>query len=372
MCEIDYHKICLRPLFLCICLIQTISIYAQTEKIRLAVAGMSHGHVGWILNEMERSDVEVVGIYEEDEELIDRYIKRYGFSRSLVYSSLHELIQETEPEAVAAFGPTYDHLKVVQACAPEGIDVMVEKPLAVSMDHARQMADLAQEHGIHIITNYETSWYLTNEKAKQMVDDGVIGPLRKVVVNDGHEGPKEIGVGPEFLRWLVDPVLNGGGAVADFGCYGANLMTWLTKGQRPSFVYGVLQTIKKDIYPNVDDEATIVLEYPEMQGIIQASWNWPVGRKDMEVYGQKGQIFSIDRHHLTYKLTGEQEPKNMTVGDRDYPFDDPFSLFAAVVRGTIQLPPYDPYTLENNLIVIEILDAARESDRTGMRISLSN
>ena len=83
-------------------------------------------------------------------------------------------------------------------------------------------------------------------------------------------------VSPEFLDWLLDPVRNGGGALTDFGCYGANLMTWLMRGQRPRSVTALTQHLKTDpVYARVDDEATIVLDYPTAQAIIQASWNWP-------------------------------------------------------------------------------------------------
>ena len=79
---------------------------------------------------------------------------------------------------------------------------------------------------------------------------------------------------PEFLRWLTDPVLNGGGALTDFGCYGANLFTWLMGNVRPLSVSAVTQTFKPDVYPRVDDEATIVVTWPAAVGIIQA-WNCP-------------------------------------------------------------------------------------------------
>jgi scyllo-inositol 2-dehydrogenase (NADP+) len=61
------------------------------------------------------------------------------------------------------------------------------------------------------------------------------------VLHDGHRGPKEIGCPPELLQWLTDPVLNGGGALTDFGCYGADLMNWLMQGQRPTSVFAVTQ-----------------------------------------------------------------------------------------------------------------------------------
>jgi predicted dehydrogenase len=65
------------------------------------------------------------------------------------------------------------------------------------------------------------------------IDEGGFGAIRKVVVHDGHSGPVEIGCNAEFVAWLTDPVRNGGGAVVDFGCYGANLITWLMGGAEP-------------------------------------------------------------------------------------------------------------------------------------------
>ena len=142
------------------------------------------------------------------------------------------MLDEVKPQAVVAFGSIFDHLAVVEAFAPRGIDVMVEKPLAVNLKHAKRMKDLAKKHDIHLLTNYETSWYPSTAQSFQMVlNDNFVGPLKKVVIHDGHRGPKEIGCNEFFLEWLTDPILNGGGALVDFGCYGANIMTVLTKGE---------------------------------------------------------------------------------------------------------------------------------------------
>src|SRR5438270_2578321 len=108
-----------------------------------------------------------------------------------------------------------------------------------------------------------------------------------MVALDGHAGPERINVQPEFLAWLRDPVKNGAGALFDFGCYGANLMTWMMDNQRPLSVTAVTKTIKPRIYPRVDDEAEILVEYPRATGIIQGSWNWPFSRKDFEVYAER-------------------------------------------------------------------------------------
>lgn len=341
------------------------------SPLRVGVVGLTHSHVHWILGREDRGDIEIVGIAEPNRELAARYAKQHGFSMDLVFSSLEEMLDKAKPTAVTAFNSTYQHLETVQVCAPRGIHVMVEKPLAVSSKHAQQMAALARKHKIHLLTNYETTWYATNHKAYAMVnEEKAIGPIRKIVIHDGHQGPKEIGVNQEFLDWLTDPVQNGGGAVTDFGCYGANLMTWLMKGQRPSTISATLQTIKPAIYPKVDDEATIVLTYPQAQGIIQASWNWPYSRKDTEIYGKEGYIFAENRRDLRYRPNEKAKEVREALADRAAPLDDPFAYLAGVVQGRIQPKAFDLSSLENNLIVVEILDAAKKSAKKGRVIKL--
>jgi len=347
-----------------------IANFAQAAPLRVGVAGLTHSHVHWILERPDRGDIQLVGIAEPNKALAERFLKQHGLPMSLWFATLEEMISTTKPEAVTAFGSIFDHLAVVKACAPRGIHVMVEKPLAISLDHAKQMQSLAKQYKIHLLTNFETTWYATNHKAHDLVEQNKLGKLRKVVVHDGHEGPKEIGVDPEFLEWLTDPKQNGGGAVIDFGCYGANLITWLANGQKPLAVMAITQQFKPDIYPKVDDEATIVLEYPGMQGIIQASWNWPFGRKDMEVYGATGYVVSDNRFNMRTRLKGEEKERSETLSDRPAPYDDPFALLAAVVQNKITLPAFDLSSLENNIIVVEILDAAIQSARTGKKVML--
>ena len=144
-----------------------------------------------------------------------------------------------------------------------------------TLEDALRIQQLAQQYGIKVVTNYETTWYSTNHYAKQLIDEGKIGEMRRINVQDGHQGPFEINCEPRFTDWLCDPILNGGGAVMDFGCYGADIVTWLRKGERPQSVYAVLQQNKPDKYPKVDDDATITLQYPGMTAQIMASWCWP-------------------------------------------------------------------------------------------------
>lgn len=349
-------------------------VHAQEPEkpLKVGVVGLIHTHVHWILGRPNLGDIEIVGIVEPNRELAQQYAEQYGYSMNLVFDTMEEMIRNTSPEAITAFGTIYEHLEVVEKAAPLGIHVMVEKPLAVSLDHAKKMYTLAQQYGIHLLTNYETTWYPTNHKAYEMLHNNELGDLRKVVVHDGHKGPAEIGVNEEFLEWLTDPVQNGGGALTDFGCYGANLITWLTKGEHPESVFAVTQTIKPGIYPNVDDEATIILTYPRMQGIIQASWNWPISRKDMEIYGSTGIVIAENRNNFSYQLSEESYLEKRQLKELTYPYNDPFALFAAVIQNEIELPPFSLSSLENNMMVMEILEAAKKSAETGKRIYLDD
>lgn len=344
------------------------------EKLKIAVAGLTHTHVHWIFESEKRGDFEIVGIAEANTALAKRYAKQHGFSMTKVYTDLDEMLSQTQPQSVAAFGSIFEHLDVVQKAAPRGIHVMVEKPLAINMDHATQMYALAKKHNIHLLTNYETTWYPTNHKVKDSLGAGHIGPLRKVIVRDGHKGPAKLGINSEFLDWLLDPALNGGGAIIDFGCYGANLMTWLMDGQLPTHVTAVTQQLQKQNNPLVDDEATIILSYPTATANIQGSWNWPIGRKDMEVYGLKGVLYADNRQQYRQRIAqgyDDFDEQKQILAARPYPFDDPFSYFKAVINGDITPAKYDLSSLENNMIVMQILDAARLSAKTRKQVKLA-
>ncbi|MCG8579903.1 MAG: Gfo/Idh/MocA family oxidoreductase, partial [Bacteroidales bacterium] len=206
----------------------SINTYCQENKepLTVGIIGLTHTHVHWIFGSEPRGEIKIVGIVEPNKELAKRYAAQYKFSMDMVFSSMEEMLKEVKPEAVTAFGTIYEHLEVVEFAAPLGIHVMVEKPLAVSMEHAIRMQELAQKHNIHLLTNYETTWYPSTHKAYELaIKENAIGDIKKIMVHDGHKGPKKIGVNKEFLEWLTDPVQNGGGAEVDFGCYGVNLTT---------------------------------------------------------------------------------------------------------------------------------------------------
>src|SRR5260370_14283773 len=88
------------------------------------------------------------------------------------------------PQAVLAYTNTYDHRRVVEICARYGVHVMMEKPLAVSLEDARAIEEAARGGKIQVLVNYETTWDRSNQAAYDLVHANAIGAVRKVVGHD--------------------------------------------------------------------------------------------------------------------------------------------------------------------------------------------
>jgi len=353
------------------------SANAQTAApTRVAIVGLVHGHVqGFLHNLSSHPEIALVGISEPDSELRQKYIARTHLPSSIFFATEAEMLKATKPQAILVYTSIAGHRAAIEEAAPLHIAVMVEKPLATTVEDALAIQALSDKYNVPVLTNYETTWYNSNTAAVKMLEEGKIGDLRKLVVHDGHEGPKEIGVGPEFLGWLTDPKQNGAGALFDFGCYGVDLATWILHGELPTTVTAVTLQIKPKIYPNVDDDSTVVLTYPHSQAILQGSWNWPFARKDMEIYGATGYVDTVYEDaapgaKLRARLTGEKAEHVETAPPLQAPQDDSLNYLTAVLAGTVK-PVHDLNSLDTNVTVVRILDAARRSAQTGKTIYLA-
>ncbi len=348
-----------------------VAAQAPAAPLKVAIVGLEHGHVeGFLKSLPQHHDIELVGIADADPALFAKYQKKFDLPETLFFKSMANMIEVRHPQAILVYTSVGEHRHAIEIAAQYGVSVMVEKPLTISLDDALAIRRAARHYNIHVLVNYETTWYSSNRAAYEELAHGSLGPVRKVVVHDGHQGPKEIGVPPEFLSWLTDPAQNGAGALYDFGCYGVDLMTWMMHGEAPLTVTAVVNQDKPQIYPHVDDDATIVLAYPRAQAVIQASWNWPFGRKDMEVYGATGYAITIDATRLRIRHEHDNDERLVTAPPLTSPENDSLTYLAAVLSGRVQ-DKADLSALDTNVVVTQILDAARESARTGRTVRLS-
>tara|TARA_R110000868_G_scaffold119469_1_gene316590 strand:- start:308421 stop:309506 length:1086 start_codon:yes stop_codon:yes gene_type:complete len=337
------------------------------EPLRIAIIGLVHGHVEGVLwQAKDRDDLQIVGIYDPDPALFAKYKDKYQLDDAWYFDDLDEMLDQTKPEAASVMTSVKDHIDAVRACATRGIHTLIEKPLAINAVDAMEMRTLGVKHDVLILTNFETSWYGSVRTAASLAKDS--GGVTRAVFRHGHKGPKEIGCSDEFLEWLTDPEENGGGAIIDFGCYGANLMTWIMDNQIPQTVTAITRQLKPEVYPNVDDDATIVLGYKDAVGVIQASWAWTHDNKDMDLYTPGGSYHATKWDSLSVrKPDGPMKPRDVL--PRSDEQRNEWTYLRKVVRGECEVDPLS--SIENNLIVCLILDAARESAKTGEAVQLS-
>ena len=339
--------------------------------IRVALVGLVHGHAQGFLRSLPGNDVAtLVAIVEPRRDLAQAYAAKFHLDAKLFYADVEKMLVEQRPDAVLVYTSIADHRKVIEIAARHGVSSMVEKPLATTLEDALAIRAVARSQHVQVLVNYETTWYASNQEIFAEAAAGKLGELRKVVVHDGHEGPKEINVEPEFLAWLTDPAQNGAGALFDFGCYGADLTTVLMRGQAPDSVTAVAQTDKPEIYPRVDDDATIILRYSKMQAVLMPSWNWSFSRKDMEVYGNAGYAIAVGADKLRVRYRGQNEELPLVAPPLQQPRRDSLHYLASVLHGEIK-PDGDLSSLETNMVVMQILDAALRSAQTGKTIALT-
>ncbi len=341
---------------------------AAAQEYKIAVVSMLHAHVSGHLGEMlQNRNARFVGVAENHPQLVAR-AKRLGVPDNLIFSDWRQMIDQTKPDVVWAFTPSNEHVDVVRYCAPRGIHVMMEKPLAATYRQALEMQALANKYHTLVMTNYGSTWQASNYAVKAAVDAGEIGPVWRLHGIMGHGGPGD----PKtslFVAWLADPVQNGGGALIDFGCYLVNWSLWL-KGM-PENVYASANHLKPEMYPKVDDNATIVLNYKDGVAILEASWDLPPAeRLGNEVYGMKGSIVGgtiqkgVRRAGARRQTSGEPLPVTPLPPERA----DPVAYIVDRIRH--KQPLDGPSALDLNVQVQEVLEAAKISIRTGKAVPL--
>lgn len=346
------------------------SVRAQTGPVRVAIVGLEHGHVTGFLQQFpNQHETQLMGVVDADAALRTKYEQQFHLDPNLFYPTLDDLFAHQQPQALLVYTSIGQHRRVIEAAAAHNISVMVEKPLTLSLQDALAIRRVAREHHIHVLVNYETTWYPSNRAVYDLLQHGSLGELRKAIIHDGHQGPKEIGVQPEFLQWLTDPAQNGAGALYDFGCYGADLMTWFMHGEAPLSVTAVTQTDKPDVYPHVDDDATVILRYPHAQAVLMPSWDWTFARKDTEVYGTKGYAIAVNATTIRERVAEASPEVALKIPALTPPEDTSLHYLAAVVRGQLD-PDHDLTSLDTNIVVMQILDAARQSAQTGKTVTL--
>lgn len=359
----------IRVLFIIALLLLTPLSAFAAAKVRLAIIGLDHDHVWGLLKDITREpQAELVAIADPHPGLVQK-AKAQVQNSVKFYSDYVKMLDEAKPQAVIVTTETDRHLEILRACARRHISYSTEKPMATNAADAREMERLARQSGIKLMVNYWNAWVAPTHELFHRVHSGELGPVQKIIVQYGHQGPKEIGVSKEFADWLYDPVKNGGGALMDFGCYGAEWALWL-KG-RPTRVFATAERLKTQQHNQVEDDATIILEYPDGVAILEPSWDWPYNMDRVQVFGPKGSLLAT-QHELLSRPAGADdlplEGKPLALAPVPHESSNPISYLVDCILHN--KPVENPVAAPLNVQVVEILDVARESLRSGRAVRL--
>jgi predicted dehydrogenase len=344
---------------------------AAQARTRLAIVGLDHDHAWGLLKIIaSEPEAELVGIADPHPELIEK-AKATLPSAVKFFSNYISMLDQLKPEAVIVTTANNRHLEILRACAKRKIHFFTEKPMAASGADAREMERLAREAGIKLMVNYGNAWPEPTQEALRRIEAGEIGNIQKIIVQFGHEGPREIGTSKYFADWLYDPAKNGAGALMDFGCYGAD-WAMVLKG-RPQRVYATALKLKTEQHNAVEDDATVLLEYPDATAILMPSWDWSYGKGQAEIFGSKGS-FLVRGDGLLFQpakgQTSAQNPQGKPVETHPVPPEkrNGVAYFLYCIRNN--KPIEGPVSAAINVGVNEIIDAAKESIRTGRAVAM--
>jgi predicted dehydrogenase len=346
---------------------------AAAQPYKIALIGLVHSHYGTHLPRiLKNPDVKLVGIAETIPDLIAE-AKQMGATNVPFFDDYRKMLDQTKPDIVWAFVENYRRLEIAKEVAPRRINLIYEKPLASSYKDALGIANLAKKHGIKLMCNYQMAWWPANLEAKKQVDSGVIGKPWRLHGIVGHGGPGSTGNLQYFFGWLTDPVKNGGGALVDFGCYNALWALWYLG--RPQSVYAEVVHLRPETFPKVEDSAALMLHYPKGVSIFEGSWDLPRTFQNLEVFGSstapdgtlvRGSVLMTQQKVELRKEGGQPA---------DVPFKrlppdqaDPIAYMVTAMKNN---KPIEGITAADiNVGVMEIIDAAKESVRTGRKVQL--
>ncbi len=356
----------MRTSFLLLIVLGLLATCAESQETKIAVIGLRHGHAWSHIPKMVKGEpAKLVGVSETSQELLDE-VKKLGVPDKLLFTDYKEMLATAKPDIVWTFVENNRHREIVEACAARKIHVMLEKPLASTYADAVAIREAAKKSGILVLTNYQMAWWPSNYVAKKQVDDGALGPIWRVKAIVGHDGPGGGGGvrNRYFLEWLADPVKNGGGALVDFGCYGAIWSLWFMG--KPDSVIAQTNQLQPDKYPKVDDNSTILLHYKNGMALLEGSWDLPASFQDLEIFSRQGSI-TVKRDAVELKK-GRGEAAKLTLDPLSVERGEPIAYMVNAVKS--QKAPDGIVAIDINVDAVEILEAARQSLKTGQVVRL--
>lgn len=317
-------------------------------------------------------EAEIVAVYARNADKVKAFAEKHHIPKW--FTDVDALLKETDCEIIDICLPNYMHADVTLKAAAAKKHIIIEKPLAVTLEEADQMIAACKKAGVKLMYAEELCFAPKYERVRQLVKEGAIGDVYMLKQSEKHSGPHS--------DWFYDVNLAGGGVLMDMGCHAMEWFRWMLGNTKPVSVMASMGTVFHKKRTQGEDNSVVIIEFENgVTAVAENSWAKHGGMDDRsEVHGTGGVIYadlfmgnaaiSYSKHGYGYAM----EKADTTVGWSFTVFEEVFNQgyphelkhFVDCVRNNKE----PLVTGEDGRVVLEIIYAAYASAGQGRKIML--
>jgi len=317
-------------------------------------------------------EAEVVAVYARNAEKAKNFAAKHHIGKW--YTDVDALINESGCEIIDICLPNFLHADACIKAAKAGKHIIIEKPLAVTLEEADAMIDACKKAGVKLMYAEELCFAPKYERVRHLVKEGAVGEVYMLKQSEKHSGP--------HTDWFYDVNLAGGGVLMDMGCHAMEWFRWMLGNAKAKSVYASMSTVYHKERTKGEDNSIVIIEFENgVTAVAENSWAKHGGMDDRsEVHGTGGVIYAdlfMGNSAISYSKHGygyAMEKADTTVGWSFTVFEEAFNQgyphelqhFVDCVRNNKE----PLVTGEDGRVVLEILYAAYASAGQGKKIML--
>lgn len=317
-------------------------------------------------------DAEVVAVYGRDKAHAEAFAAAHGIPAA--YGDIDELLAAEQVDVVDICLPNYLHHEACMKAAGANKHVIIEKPLALTLEQADEMIEACRSRNLKLMYAEELCFAPKYERVRALVEAGAVGDVYMLKQAEKHSGPHS--------RWFYQKETAGGGVMMDMGCHALAWFRWMNKNNPVKSVYADMKTVLHKETTDCDDNTVTLVEFENgVTCIAEDSWAKHGGMDDrIEVYGTKGVsyadlfrgnsalTYSTDGYDYASEKAGSSQGWTFTIFEEAFNqgYPQELSHFIRCVRED-ETPCV---TGEDGRAVLEIIYAAYASARSGAKVNL--
>lgn len=317
-------------------------------------------------------EAEIVGVYTRNAEKAKAFADKHHIPNW--YNDMDKLINESGCDVVDICLPNFLHAKATLKAAAAGKHIIIEKPLAVTLEEADSMIDACKKAGVKLMYAEELCFAPKYERVRHLVKEGAVEKVYMLKQSEKHSGPHS--------DWFYDINLAGGGVLMDMGCHAIQWCRWMLKNEKVISVYATMNTVLHSNRTKAEDNSILIIEFENgVTAVLENSWAKQGGMDDRcEVYGTGGVIYAdlfMGNAAITYSKEGygyAMEKAGTTAGWSFTVFEEAFNQgYPQELKHFIECIQQDKEPLvtgEDGRAVLEIIYAAYASAAAGKKILL--